>query len=113
MLSILIVNWNTRDLLRTCLKSISLYPPNGPFEVIVVDNLSRDGSADIVKREFPGMKLIEPGKNTGYAKGNNLAFAASKGEFVLTLNPDTEVLPHTLQGAIDKLKSKPLFGALG
>lgn len=113
MLSVLIVNWNTRDLLRACLTSIFQNPPSEPLEVVVVDNLSRDASADMVRSEFPDVLLVDPGKNTGYAAGNNLAFAVAKGEWLLTLNPDTEVFPSTLQGAIDKLKAKPQFGALG
>lgn len=113
MLSILIVNWNTRDQLRACLRSIYYIPPDEEFEVIVVDNASTDGSAEMVKKEFPQVQLVQPGKNTGYAAGNNLAFERATGEWILTLNPDTEVLPHTLQGAMDKLKANPSCGALG
>ena len=113
MLSILIVNWNTRELLAVCLSSIFAHPPAGALEVIVVDNDSRDGSAQMVKDDFPEVKLRVPGKNTGYAAGNNLAFELATGEWLLTLNPDTEVLPKTLQGAIDKLSSNSAYGVLG
>jgi GT2 family glycosyltransferase len=111
MVSILIVNWNTRDKLRACLASIRQFPPDEPFEVIVVDNASSDGSAEMVKAEFPEVQLIEPGSNTGYAKGNNLAFAAAKGEWLLTLNPDTEFKDKSIQIAINELRVKTSFGS--
>jgi len=113
MLSILIVNWNTRDLLRECLLSIYGHAPQEPFEVIVVDNASSDGSADMVRIEFSKAQLIEPGINTGYARGNNLAAERATGEWLLTLNPDTEMLENTLQSAVDKLRANSSYGALG
>ena len=109
----LIVNWNTRDLLRRCLKSLFENPPKESMEVVVVDNASGDGSAEMVRAEFPQVNLIAPGANTGYAKGNNLAMAAANGEWLLTLNPDTEALALTLQTAIDKLNANPTYGVLG
>jgi GT2 family glycosyltransferase len=113
MLSILIVNWNTRDLLRACLRSIERFPPADRHEVIVVDNASSDGSAAMVEEEFPSVRLIRSEKNLGYAAGNNAAFAIAQGEWLLTLNPDTEALENTLQGAVDKLAAVPSYGALG
>ncbi len=111
MLSVLIVNWNTRDLLRACLASIHRFPPDEPYEVIVVDNASSDGSAEMVKDGFPWVRLIEPGANTGYAKGNNIAFGAAKGEWFLTLNPDTEFEDKSIQIALNELRVKTDFGA--
>lgn len=113
MLSVLIVNWNTRDLLDACLTSLEKYPPQEEMEIIVVDNDSKDRSAEMVRGKHPGAILIEPKANTGYAKGNNLAMAAANGEWLLTLNPDTEVYEGTLQTAIDKLRANPTYGALG
>lgn len=113
MLSILIVNWNTRDLLRKCLQSIEDHPPKSDFEVIVVDNASSDQSAEMVKTEFPQVILIASQENTGYARGNNLAFEAAKGNYLLTLNPDTEFDDPSLQCAQDVLDANPKFGALG
>lgn len=124
MLSVLIVNWNTKDLLLACLESIFRFPPEEPMEVIVVDNASTDGSAEAVatkseerktkdKNESGALRLIEAGANLGYAKGNNLAFSQASGEWLLTLNPDTEILEGTLQTAIDTLKRRPGDGALG
>lgn len=95
MLSIVIVNWNTRDLLSNCLKSIFKYPPTQPWEVIVVDNASSDSSVEMVRADFPAAKVIASEVNLGYAGGNNAGFAASQGDLILALNPDTEVLEST------------------
>jgi hypothetical protein len=113
MLSILIVNWNTRDLLRACLKSILKFPPTCPFEVIVVDNASSDGSAHMVREEFPTVRMVESPVNTGYARGNNLAFGEATGDFLLTLNPDTEFEDDSLDRALATLQSRPDYGCLG
>ena len=98
-LSIIIVNWNTRDYLRRCLASIQACPPNVAHEVIVVDNASVDGSADMVREEFSGVILIANDENQCYAEGNNQGIKVSTGAYVLLLNPDTEV---TL-GALDSI----------
>lgn len=100
MLSILIVNWNTRDLLDACLASIQRFPPASPYEVLVVDNASTDGSASLVAEKYRGVRLIEAGRNLGYAAGNNLAFRQAKGDLLLTLNPDTEFIDDSLQRAV-------------
>lgn len=113
MLSILVVNWNTRDLLRACLRSIEAHPPREPYEVVVVDNASSDDSAGMVRSEFPGAILVASPKNTGYAAGNNLAFAAAQGDFLLTLNPDTEFVDDSLDRALAVLRAHPKMGCLG
>lgn len=113
MLSVLIVNWNTKDLLRACLRSLRAHPSVEPMEVIVVDNASADGSAQMVIDEFPEVALLAEGRNLGYAAGNNRACQAAKGEWLLTLNPDTEVEAETLQTAISKLDAREGYGALG
>ncbi len=96
--SVCIVNWNTRQYLRECLKSLAEHAPAGT-EVVVVDNASVDGSAEMVRAEFPWVRLIRNETNVGYAAGNNQAIKASRGEMVLLLNPDTRVTP----GAIEEL----------
>jgi len=113
MLSILIVNWNTRDLLRSCLDSIAKFPPKIPYEVIVVDNASSDGSLAMVQTQFAWVKLIDAGYNSGYAAGNNIAFSVAKGDWLLTLNPDTEFRDDSLQKSVECLASRPDWGALG
>ncbi|MEA2552266.1 MAG: hypothetical protein QOJ65_442 [Fimbriimonadaceae bacterium] len=112
MLSVLIVNWNTREHLRACLHSIHQFSPIEPFEIIVLDNASTDGSATMVREKFPDVKLLASDKNTGYAKGNNLAFAKAQGEWLLTLNPDTEFVDDSLQRSLEILRARPHAGAL-
>ena len=96
MLSILIVNWNTRELLRRCLMSIQEFAPKSPYEIIVVDNASSDGSAQMVADEFPSVRLEKNPNNVGYAAANNQAFRLAKGDLLLTLNPDTEFFDDSL-----------------
>ena len=112
MLSVLIVNWNTRDRLRACLLSIRRFPPTSPYEVIVVDNASSDGSAEMVSTEFPEVRLHSNTSNEGYARGNNKACSSASGEWLLTLNPDTEFEDDTLDRSVAKLSSSPGIGAL-
>ncbi len=113
MLSVCVVNWNTRDLLRACLQSLYRYPPSEPIEVIVVDNASADGSAAMVRAEFPQVVLIANSENLGYARGNNQAMQRAQGEFILLLNPDTEVFEDTLDNALAFMRAHPDAGAIG
>jgi N-acetylglucosaminyl-diphospho-decaprenol L-rhamnosyltransferase len=99
-------------LLKSCLRSIELHPPSGPYEVIVVDNASRDGSADAVRKEFVNVLLVASDQNTGYARGNNLAFERASGEFLLTLNPDTEFTDDSLDRTLAAFEN-PHVGAIG
>ena len=94
-LSVIIVNWNTRDLLRRCLLSLRRAFASSPLrsEVIVVDNASGDGSAEMVAGEFPEVCLVANRENLNYAAGSNQALRLATGEFLLLLNPDTEVPP--------------------
>jgi len=112
MLSIIIVNWNTKAMLVACLDSIFLNPPSCEFEVIVVDNASHDGSSKIIGENYPNVKLLSQNVNTGYAGGNNLGFQIAKGEWLLALNPDTEILSGTLDKAIKILENRSSYGVL-
>lgn len=96
-LSIIIVSFNTRDLLRNCLKSIyNLKPEASNLEVIVVDNDSTDGSPAMVKKEFSQVKLIVNKKNLGFAAANNQGIKKAQGRYLLLLNPDTLILENAL-----------------
>ncbi|MCL6475137.1 MAG: glycosyltransferase family 2 protein [Firmicutes bacterium] len=112
-LSVLIVNWNTRDLLRACLQSLRRHPPAEPMEVWVLDNASRDGSAEMVQEEFPEVHLIASDWNLGYAAGNNRLIQQAQGEYLLLLNPDTEVTETALDTAVRFMQQHPEVGALG
>jgi len=95
-LSIVIVSWNVRDKLRENLKALFESKGDFEFEVFVVDNNSHDKSAEMVRNEFPQVKLIANQENLGFAKANNQAIKKAKGEFILLLNPDMKVFPDTL-----------------
>ncbi len=89
--SIIIVNWNARDLLRECLRSVYRETPNERFEVIVVDNRSSDASCEMVRNEYPHVILCENTVNLGFAAANNQGAEMAKGQYLLLLNPDTVV----------------------
>ncbi len=112
-LSIVIVNWNTRDLLARCLDSIRQYPLNAGTEIIVVDNASGDGSAEMVSSRYPHVRLLANTDNVGYAAGNNQGVREADGEMLLLLNPDTEVGPNTLCRALDCWQRHPEAAAVG
>lgn len=106
-LSVIIVSFNTRELLKKCLASIK------NAEIIVVDNASTDGSVEMVKREFPQVKLIENRENLGFAKANNQALGLAHGEYRLLLNSDTQVKPQALEHLVAFAKKHPEVGIIG
>lgn len=115
-LSILIVNWNTRDLAVKCLNSALKNAPPFEFEVIVIDNHSPDGSAEALINLFGSNKKIQiiPAlRNLGFAKANNLAFERASGEFILLLNPDTEAREGALEKLVRYLEQNPEVGVVG
>ena len=95
-LTISIVSFNTREILRQCLESIFKHVEGVGFEVIVVDNNSLDGSVEMIQRDFPSVILIRNDKNIGFGKAHNLAFKRSNGKYFLILNSDTYVYPKTI-----------------
>ena len=96
VVSILIVNWNTRDTLCACLKSVYRETVGMTFEVIVVDNASSDGTAKMVRQKFPSVILIENSENRGFAAANNQGMAIARGKYILLLNSDTIVLDNAI-----------------
>ncbi len=113
MLSVCIVNWNTRDDLAECLASLEAAMEGVEAEVIVVDNASSDGSADMVRERFRWVRLIANENNVGYARGNNQAIKAAAGRYVLLLNPDTIVPPDGLRELVAFAGQHPEAGAVG
>ena len=112
-LSIVIVNYKTRDLLRDCLRSVRA--SQGPFsrEIIVVDNCSGDGSVEMVRQEFPDVDLIASEISGGYAYANNLGFERARGRYVLLLNPDTLLPPTALEDMLAFMEERPDAGVAG
>ena len=103
--SIIIVNWNTRELLRDCVSSIYEDAGNVSFEIIVVDNASVDGSVEMVMQDFPRVLLIENSENRGFAPANNQGMAIAKGRYVLLLKSDTVVLDNAISKTVSFEKS--------
>lgn len=113
-LSILIVNWNARDLLGRCLESLPVSAAEDLVtEVWVVDNASTDGSADFLHSAFPEVCLIANSENLGFAAANNQAAMKASGRYLLLLNPDTEVLPGALSSLVAYADAHPEIGVLG
>ncbi len=112
-LSIVIVNYNTRDLLRDCLRSLFASEGDFTYQVTVVDNHSRDGSAAIVRREFPQVHLLENPENVGYAQANNQGLKSRRGRYYLLLNPDTMLPPEALSGMLSFMEEHPQVGIAG
>jgi len=110
--SVIIVNWNTLDLLRDCIRSV-MAETKSPYEIIVVDNASSDDSAAMVQSEFPDAILIANQKNMGFAGANNQGLGIASGQSVLLLNPDTIVLDRAIDKMLDWLNAHNDVGCVG
>jgi GT2 family glycosyltransferase len=105
-----IISWNTRDLLQECLRSIMA---EGPGEVVVVDNASSDGSPDMVRRDFPSVRLQANTHNPGFGAASNQAFELTTAPYLLLLNADTRILPGALPAIAEYLDRHPKVAVLG
>ncbi len=110
-LSIVILSWNVRDLLDRCLTSIR--SDRYAYEIVVVDNASRDGSVALVRAKYPQVVLIANAENCGFTGGNNQGIEAAQGRAVLVLNPDTEIVGEAIDRMMGYLDHHPEVGALG
>ena len=111
--SICIVNWNGRDLLRNLLASLQTAEPGLRLETIVVDNASTDGSLDRVPEDFPGVVLVRNDRNLGFSRGNNQAAARATGRYLFFLNNDTIVHPGAIGKLARFLDEHPAYSAVG
>jgi GT2 family glycosyltransferase len=114
--SIIIVNWNTRELLAECLESVRSSVGTSErwnVQTLVVDNASQDGSAAMMRERFPWVTLIENGQNLGFARGNNQGISRAEGRYVLLLNPDTVVHSGALGALVAFMGTHPSAGAAG
>lgn len=112
VLSVVVLSWNTKELTTRCLQALFAEAPRHAREVIVVDNGSQDGSADAIAAAFPQVRLLRNPDNRLYAAGNNQGAAVANGEFVCTLNSDTEVRAGALDNLVDFLRAHPGHGAV-
>ncbi len=112
-LSICIVAWNVRADLKDCLRSIRRARPAIEYEVLVVDNRSRDGTGDMVETDFPETVLIRNNRNRGFAAASNQAIRSGRGRYLLLLNPDTRVTEGALEEMVGFLDRRPAAGGAG
>lgn len=111
--SVCIANWNCRGLLRRCLESLFDQDQGVNFEVVVVDNASSDGAAEMIAAEFPQVTLVRNAENRGFSKANNQAAALARGRYLFFLNNDTVVPPDTLRKFLEFAQANPSVGMVG
>jgi GT2 family glycosyltransferase len=109
---VIVVSWNTKALLRRCLASVGRFLSGVPHEVLVVDNASHDGSADMVE-EFPQARLFRNSENLGFGRANNQAMTEARGEFLLLLNSDAELLDDGMARLLERVRARPEVGVAG
>lgn len=112
-LSVIIVNWNTRELLLNCIESFYRTVRGFTFEIFVVDNGSHDGSPDSVKRKFPAIELIQNQRNLGFARANNKALRRSRGRYGLLLNTDVILTDGAVEKLVEFMEGNPTVGVAG
>lgn len=112
-LSIICINWNSLDYLIECIASIHENPPEGTYEVVVVDNASPEGGVESLAERFPSVRIVKSGRNLGFAGANNLGFRHSVGRYILLLNPDTRVIGSAMNLMLEQLRSYPDAGIVG
>ena len=113
IVSLVIVNWNTKDLLDACLKSVYEQTNNQLIEIIIIDNDSSDDSCDMVKVKYPDVILIENDGNSGFSAANNQGFEIARGKYVLMLNSDTVILDNAIGKVLDYAEQNQDVAVLG
>lgn len=112
-IAVIVVNWNTRELLAECLASVAEAAGDLDVETVVVDNGSSDGSPEMVRDRFPRVRLIANPDNAGFGRANNQAIAATNTPYVLMLNSDAQLRPGALQSLLERMASAPRAGLVG
>ena len=112
-LSVVVVSFNTREILKRCLQRLAEEIHGRAIEVVVVDNASRDQSAEMVEQDFPSFQLVRSGSNLGFAAANNLGFLHTTGGYIVLLNPDAFLGRDALDNAVDRMRGMPEVGLAG
>lgn len=112
-ISVVIVNYRTPDLTKTCVQSLRKWQVAEDDQIIVVDNASPDDSLERIQRELPGIRLVDGGRNGGFSYGINVGFKYVTNEYLLVLNPDTYFVDDSLQRAVSLLDQRPDVGMIG
>jgi hypothetical protein len=113
VVSIILVNYNGAEVVLNCLRSLLQFLHTVPYEIIVVDNASTDGSAALIAQQFPAVKLIKQAENRGFGAGNNVGATDARGEFLLLLNTDTLLSSDVLPPLIKLMEAHPTVGIVG
>lgn len=111
--AVLIVTYNSEEQIEACLRSVIAQRRDIRQQIVVVDNDSKDGTVALIQKKFPEVTLVLPGANLGFAKGVNLAARHADAEFVLLLNPDTEVVGHAVDVVVAFARQNPKYGVYG
>ena len=111
-LSIIIINYNTFALTHKCIETVYRFTKNIDFEIILVDNASTECDVEIFKHDFPNITLIKSAQNVGFAKGNNLGIQQAKGEYILLLNSDIELIENSIYSCVGFLRNNPKVGVV-
>jgi N-acetylglucosaminyl-diphospho-decaprenol L-rhamnosyltransferase len=112
-LDVVVVSYRCRGLLRECLSALREHAPARPFRVTVVDNASGDGTVEMVRADFPEVRLIASDRNLGFSAANNLAIRGQESDYVLSLNPDTRMTPGSLDHLVDLMDARAEIGICG
>ncbi len=112
ILSIIILNYQTKNLVKQCLKNIVNLNLSLAHEIIVVDNNSQDGLKEMLAENFPSIKFIQTGENRGMGAGNNAGIKVAQGQYVLILNPDVVVLPGAIENLIQFIDTREKIGCV-
>jgi GT2 family glycosyltransferase len=112
-ISVVITSWNARRFLRKCLNSLGIGTKKLSCEIIVVDNASSDGSLEMVRDEFPEVRLVAMEKNVGFARANNVGINESRGRYLCLVNSDVEVFDDTVGNLFDYMEAHREIGMLG
>ena len=112
-ISIIIVSFNTKHLIDRCFESVKNSVGNLDYEIIVVDNMSKDGSYDYIREKYPEVKLIQSGGNIGFAAANNLGYKSAEGEYIILLNSDAFMVEDGLKKAAEKMEKDKTIGLAG
>jgi GT2 family glycosyltransferase len=112
-ISIIIVNYNAKDYLYNCIQSILNNNSKLSIEILIVDNLSTDGSVNYIKDSFPFINIIENNNNLGFAKGNNIGIAKSSGKYIMLINPDVVLMEGCLENIYEFMENNTNIGLLG
>src|SRR6056297_1136909 len=111
-LTVVILNYKQKGLVKNCLKSVFEKKIKAEYEVIVVDNKSEDGCERMLKKYFPGVKFIQAGRNLGMGAGNNLGIKSARGRYVLVMNPDIFVFDDSINKLLDYIKKRSDVGVV-